>query len=158
MTRGRRAGHPLPRLALLLAVFAGLFLMHGMSASAGNGCHSGASPMAAMESSTASPMAGAADSPIPIPMPIAMAMSGHGSEHATTGDSVTRADAAEHLASGETCIPLRPDGVVLALSAFVVWWMTDHGVRSVAIALRRWPHGPPRRGADLLNELRVCRT
>jgi hypothetical protein len=84
----------------------------------------------------------------------------HGLGHSMVGDSVSETAVAEHMTSGETCIPLRPDGIGLALSALILWWIvTDRRVPSpIAIARRRWPHGPPRRGIDLLRDLSVCRT
>jgi hypothetical protein len=169
-----KAGRAQPRLLLLFAVLAGLFLMHGLSAASGSGCHNGMPAMsaAAADAVPGSPldampdsMPGTASAVSPVSMAAMPAMSAMPAMAAPMSDHqaapMAHARLTEPAMSSETCVPLRPDdvsGLVLALFAVILWRTADPCVAHSIRALPRWPHGPPRRGSELLKDLSVCRT
>jgi hypothetical protein len=153
-----------PRLFLLLAVLAGLFLMHGMSAASASGCHGGTLPM------SVSPMSVSPMSLSPMAMPMTAPMTTQHPDHlAAAGDSrdspawQSSPHLHEAVTAAGTCVPLRPDDtaglvVVLMLVALSLWRAADLRDSFLSRGLRRSSHGPPRRCADLLTDLGVCRT
>ena len=148
MTRGpgRR------RVLLLFAVLAGLFLMHGLSAPS---MHCMPMPM---------PMSSHAESAMPATMPSHADMLAHADMPAQADMATTVGDqqpTADHMQSGETCVPLRPEGLTgLFLALFlVVIALWRPGQPYVPHLIHpRWPHGPPRAGVDLLRTLSISRT
>jgi hypothetical protein len=141
---------PWQRAAMVFAVLLGFFLMHGMPAVGGTGCH-GVMPASltarAMDSGMSAPAMAATPGP-------GMAVSSSTATVHGTGSSAL---------VGDSCTPLRPDGpggLLLALGACALWmsWRRPGGANRIAGALRGWAHGPPRSGIDLLCALGVCRT
>ena len=133
------------RAAVILAVLAGLFLMHGISAAGGGACHGAAPP-------------GLTDAA----MPMTIAGPGAPAVHPTTAPVISHASGMSE-ATGDSCTPLRPDGpagLLLALGlALTCFARRVSGFAGLVRAVRReWAHGPPRPGAALLCELSVCRT
>jgi hypothetical protein len=141
-------GRAWPRLAVLLTVLAGLFLMHGMSAAPGSGCHSGM-PMARTAEAT------------PPTMAMAYPMPQHSDPHMTAvADTTSPVHVTVNAIPGDTCVPLRPDvfdgagPIMLA----VLWLVTGQSTGAFRAHSPRWPHGPPQSGIDRLHSLGVCRT
>lgn len=140
MTGGRR-------IPLLFSVLAGLFLMHGISAVGPGGCHGMSPSMAPMRVSMATaPM-----------QPSSMARA---TPEASTAFS-SPAPMSDRAVAGETCIPLRPEGLsglFLALFLIVIalcWpWLPR-----IAQSIRcYWANGPPRTGVQILRTLSISRT
>ena len=135
------------RVLLLLPLLAGLFLMHGLTGGdpGGDSCH-GMPP---------APMAGV--------MSGAMAVaSAHGVPMQAT-DAVRSPDPVpgHHAQAGQTCVPLRPEGMAglfLALFSVIitVWW--PRLPFSARLIRAHWPHGPPRSGVQVLRALSISRT
>lgn len=138
--RGRR------RAMLLFAVLGGLFLMHGLSAPS---MHCMPMPM-----------------PMPMSMPMPMPMSSHADSAmpaqmaaaATVSDAVPTTG---HLEAGDTCIPLRPEGLAglfLALFLIVITLWRPRLPHAPRLIHPHWPHGPPRTGVQTLRTLSISRT
>jgi len=128
------AGRGRRRATLLFAVLGGLFLMHGLSAPSMH-----CMPM---------PMSSHADS----------AMSGQMAAATTVSDAVPAAD---HMGSGDTCVPLRPEGLAglfLALFLIVITLWRPRLPHAPRLIHPHWPHGPPRTGVQTLRTLSISRT
>ncbi len=134
-------------VVLLFSVLAGLFLMHGLSAGGVGGvggCHGLASEMV---------MADPAMSP---------AATSHTSAGASASVEVRDPQPiSDHPQVGESCIPLRPEGLsglFLALFLIVITLWRPRLPRSARQIRPHWPHGPPRSGAQILRTLNISRT
>lgn len=128
------------RIVLLFSVLAGLFLMHGFSAGGVGGCHAAPSEMV---------MAQPAMSP---------AVPSHANEHVTVGGMEP---ISQNIRAGETCVPLRPEGLsglFLALFLIVIALWRPRLPQSARLIRPHWPHGPPRTGAEILRTLSIFRT
>jgi hypothetical protein len=135
---------------MVFAVLLGFFLMHGMPAVGNAGCH-GVMPA----SLTARAMdSGRTD-------PAMTATSGQGMAVPSSTATVHDRTGTPALA-GDSCTPLRPDGLgglLLALGTCALWiWRRPSVANRVAGVWRGWAHGPPRSGIDLLCSMGVCRT
>ncbi|MEY9927613.1 hypothetical protein ABH926_002247 [Catenulispora sp. GP43] len=136
------------RVMLLFAVLAGLFLMHGLSAPSMH-----CMPMSMRMS-------------VPVSMPVSShmesAMPAAVPSHADAPTSVSEPQqTAAHMQAGESCVPLRPEGMsALFLALFlVVIALWQPGLPPVPrLVHSRWPHGPPRAGVDILHTLSISRT
>lgn len=141
---------------ITVLVFAGLWLMHGVSASTGAGCHAGAMPLIAAMSSAQGAMAAAAEAP---------------ATEAPAADS--RAPVAGPAAmgagpSGELCLSAQPTDPgaaligLIALMALAGWILLDGAAparaRAAACRARRWRGPPGRTGVALLTVVCVSRT
>src|ERR1051326_6386951 len=88
------------RLLLLFSVLAGLFLMHGLSAVGPGGCHGSSQSAMPMQSTpmpaSAAPMQAYATALTAPEAPVV---------------SVSPDPMADHAMVGESCIPLRPEGL-----------------------------------------------
>ncbi len=146
-------------VVLLFSVLAGLFLMHGLSAGGVggvSGCHGLASEMV---------MADPAMSPAATSHTSASASAG-ASTGASTGTSTSvevrdPQPISDHPQVGESCIPLRPEGLsglFLALFLIVITLWRPRLPRSARQIRPHWPHGPPRSGAQILRTLNISRT
>jgi hypothetical protein len=129
---------------LLFTVLAGLFLMHGLSAPSMHGM-----PMSMHLSTQMSPpMSSHADSAMP--------------SHVDAPDAVSGAmPTTDHMQAGETCIPLRPEGLsglFLALFLIVIALWRPRPPNIPRPIHPHWPHGPPRAGVQILRTLSVSRT
>ncbi|MBS2536452.1 hypothetical protein KGQ20_27195 [Catenulispora sp. NF23] len=125
---------------LLFSVLAGLFLMHGLSAGGVGGCHGLASEMVMAHPAMAPAAAGHASAAVEVrgPQPIS-----------------------DHPQVGESCVPLRPEGLsglFLALFLIVITPWLPGLPRSAGQTRPHWPHGPPRSGAQILRTLNISRT
>ena len=115
---------------LLFTVLAGLFLMHGICAPSMHGMPvSEVMPM---------PVSGAMSISASSPMPVA------------SSDAPTILSGAEptadHMAGGESCIPLRPEGMsglFLALFLIVITLWRPKLPDGLRLIRPHWPHGPP---------------
>lgn len=134
------------RLLLLLPVLAGLFLMHGITGGGAGtaSCH---------------------DMPLPA-MVMASAHEAHAhvhhDAHAMNATLTPAHPMSGHVQTGETCTPLRPEGLadlflspVLIVAATGSWPRLPFGVRLIR---PHWPNGPPRTGVQVLNLLSISRT
>ena len=144
------AGARRQQLMLLFTVLAGLFLMHGLSAPSMHGM------------------------PMATPMPVSSHMDSHmgshmgsymgSAEQAPTGASATvsgTVPATGHMEAGETCVPLRPDGMsglFLVLFLIVVAPWRPRLPNAPRPIHPHWPHGPPRPGIQILHALSISRT
>ncbi|MEY9864402.1 hypothetical protein ABH935_010061 [Catenulispora sp. GAS73] len=119
---------------LLFTVLAGLFLMHGFSAPSMHG----------------------------MPMRMSSHMASVMPPQATAQDAISGAmPTTDHMQTGETCIPLRPEGLsglFLALFLIVIALWRPRLVFHVRLISPRWPHGPPRPGVQILRTLSISRT
>ena len=143
----RRVGRR--HVVLLFSVLAGLFLMHGLSAGGLGGvagCHGLANEMV---------MARPAMSPV---------ATSHTSASTSTSTSVEVRDPqpiSDHPQVGESCVPLRPEGLsglFLALFLIVITLWRPRLPCSARQIRPHWPHGPPRSGAQILHTLNISRT
>ncbi|NUP46390.1 MAG: hypothetical protein HOW97_03615 [Catenulispora sp.] len=142
------------RAVLVFAVLVGFFLMHGVSAVGSAGCHGGMSPSLSAQSSHV--MGSGMIAPV---MAAGVVQSDPASTPAVTAED--KAD--ESVVTGDSCIPLRPDGLsglLLALGLCVAGlaWRLSGVARVIAGVRRGSAHGPPRSGTDLLCAMGVCRT
>ncbi|WP_194917051.1 hypothetical protein [Catenulispora rubra] len=113
---------------LLFTVLAGLFLMHGFSAPSMHG----------------------------MPMSMSMQMASHTADAASGAMPTT-----DHMQADETCVPLRPEGLAglfLALFLIVIMPWRPRLAFPARLIGPRWPHGPPRPGAQILRMLSISRT
>ena len=155
-------------VVLLFAVLAGLFLMHGLSAGGVAGCHGATAEMVAVQ-----PMRGMPADPAMHADPAEPADPAMRSESAMPSVAAGWAGAqmptavgdpdpmADHAHAGETCIPLRPEGLsglFLALFLIVITLWRPRLPRSACLIRPYWPHGPPRSGVQVLRTLSVSRT
>ena len=137
-----------PRLVTVALVLAGLWFMHGISATTGAGCRGGAMPMIAVMTS------GAAASGAPL-------------EARATGPGA-QANPADISAgpSGDLCLSGQPDDPGAALIALLALLAVTGYVRlapaarlvPLARAARRWRAPPGRAGVALLTVVCVSRT
>jgi hypothetical protein len=68
---------------------------------------------------------------------------------------------ADHMQPGETCVPLRPEGMsalFLALLLIVITLWRPRLPHTPRPVHPYWPHGPPRTGAHILRTLSISRT
>lgn len=131
------------RVMLLFAVLAGLFLMHGLTAGGAVGCHGGTAGMAMTRTR---------------PMPVAVPQAGMRTGQTVSGDPGPMTD---HAQPGETCVPLRPEGLsglFLALFLIVITLWRPRLPHSARLIRPHWPHGPPRTGIHILRTLSISRT
>lgn len=134
------------RVMLLFAVLAGLFLMHGLSAPSMH-----CMPMQ-MPTSTAMPITAPVSAPAESVMP----------PEAQIPSALNASDGtSDHTQADSTCVPLRPEGMAaLFLALFLLVtapWRP--GLPFLALLIHpRWPHGPPRTGAQVLRTLSISRT
>lgn len=135
------------RIPLLFSVLAGLFLMHGLSAVGPGGCHGMSPSMAPM------------GMPMATPAPMQPSSMGHQPEASIASSSP--APMSDHAVAGESCIPLRPEGLsglflALVLIVIALWWPW---LPRIARSIRcYWPNGPPRTGVQILRTLSISRT
>jgi len=130
------AGAGRRRATLLFTVLAGLFLMHGLSAPSMHG--------------------------MPMPMQMSSRMASVMPSQTTAPDAISGAmPTTDHMQAGETCVPLRPEGLsglflALFLIGIALWRpRLPNARRSIR---PHWPHGPPRHGIQILRELSISRT
>lgn len=123
---------------LLFTVLAGLFLMHGLSAPS----------MHCMPMQVSAPMSSHADPAMSAPMAVST----------TVSDAAPTTD---HMEAGESCIPLRPEGMAglfLALFLIVITLWRPRLPHAPRLIHPHWPHGPPRTGVQTLRTLSISRT
>lgn len=132
------------RVLLLFPVLAGLFLMHGITGGGAGtaSCH---------------------DMPLPaMIMASAHKAHVHPDAHIMNARLTPAHPMSGHVQTGETCTPLRPEGLadlflgLVLIVATVGWWpRLPFGVRLIR---PHWPNGPPRTGVQVLNLLSISRT
>lgn len=130
------------RILLLFSVLAGLFLMHGITG--GDSCH-GAPPATTSMTSMAS-VHGEHSYPAMPDVNVRSAPS-----HPEPG----------HAQAGETCVPLRPEGLSSLYSALFLLIVTAWQPRllfGTRLIRSHWPNGPPRTGVQVLHALSISRT
>lgn len=136
------------RVLLLFAVLAGLFLMHGLSTPSMHGMPMPMPMPMQMSVSTPVSVSSPMDSAMPAPTTMATAIS-------------STAPKTDHMEAGETCVPLRPEGMsalFLALFLIVITLWRPRLPHSPRLIHPHWPHGPPRTGARILRTLSISRT
>lgn len=141
------------RVMLLFTVLAGLFLMHGLSATSMHGTPMQGMPVRGM------PMRGSmSQASMPAAVHMVSATSVPMTDAATVSGAVPTAD---HMQACETCIPLRPEGMsglFLALFLIVITLWRPGPPQILRLIRPHWPHGPPRTGAQILRTLSISRT
>jgi len=144
------------RAAIVVLVLAGLWMMHGISAAGGAGCHAGTMSLVSAMSGGEGAMAAAA----PVPSSVA--------DSRTRPGTAARPDGMAAGQSGDLCLsgqPTDPGAAFIALIALValagcvllggdlVAWMQAAMQRA-----RRWRAPPGRAGTALLDIVCVSRT
>jgi len=137
------------RLLAVCALLFGLFAMHGLPASAADGCHTETSAAAAMPAMGGGMAVPAADTAAVHSGTVSAGAQLHAGSQATTGSLCVTALGRDRIA-----LP------VLALLAVAALWTTAGPVLrgSVAAFLARRRRGPPIAGRSLLNRVCVSRT
>ncbi|NUP53823.1 MAG: hypothetical protein HOW97_41855 [Catenulispora sp.] len=166
-------------MLLLFSVLAGLFLMHGLTGGGlgGDSCH-GMPPMPmAMAPGHGVPAQAMATRPVAAmhrmsAVPVAASKSASVSASASGGAPAGTPAAAPAMVSGpdpfpghpqigETCVPLRPEGLsglFLALFLIVITVWRPRLPFDARPIRAHWPNGPPRTGVQVLHTLSISRT